>query len=238
MRKIDSDLIEAIRKEEISKVCALVRKGANLNQMNEYGDPLLHVVIIQGNRNLFETLLLLGADVNQQDLHGVSPLSRAIKHNRLKMMRRLLAEENLIVNNKDKNGLTPLHFAAGAGLCLNDLKSLIVSGLDVNETNKWGDTALFFAACPLTVQNLLSLGASYDIKNRWGQTAYEYFYQQSKKKNTTPLRKLRYHQMAVQLQKREGLDQFISQLQPHYASQLKRVGFLKYKKILWQNARG
>ena len=89
MRKIDEALIDAVQKNDVRAIGGLVRKGANVNIQNEYGQSLLHLAIFKGNRNLLETLILLGADVNQKDMDGYPPLHQSIRLNRLKVMRRL-----------------------------------------------------------------------------------------------------------------------------------------------------
>ena len=64
MREMDKLLLDAFQKTDIKAVCQLVRGGGNVDAQDEYGYSLLQKAIYLGNRNLFESLILLGADLN------------------------------------------------------------------------------------------------------------------------------------------------------------------------------
>ena len=239
MKKIDEELIEAVRKDDVKAVGALVGKGANVNIKNQYGQSVLQMALFKGARNLFETLLALGADVNQKDDFGVPCLHHAIRLNRLKMMRRLLCEEKIDVNQTDRHGFTAFHLASFAGLELSDLSLLVGAGANLNQKNDWGDTPLFSAGTIQTVENLVYLGADQSVTNRWGEKASDYFKRRAIMHKKDILTFLKYLQMAGRLkhpivQKRAFEE---SKRRLNYLRQIQGNFFLKYKKMIWQNER-
>ncbi|MBQ3034923.1 MAG: ankyrin repeat domain-containing protein [Alphaproteobacteria bacterium] len=240
MRKIDEALIDAVQKNDVRAIGGLVRKGANVNIQNEYGQSLLHLAIFKGNRNLLETLILLGADVNQKDMDGYPPLHQSIRLNRLKMMRRLLCEEKIDTAQTDKYGFSALHVASLAGLDLGDLKLLAMAGVPLNHKNNWGDTALFTALNDKTIENLLAIGVDAKLENKWGEKAVDYFNKKAFKHQKDVVCSLKYMKMAVKLgqafKKSICVDKEKNKLA--YLRSLKGTSFLKYKKMIWQNDRG
>jgi ankyrin repeat protein len=74
------------------------------------------------------------------------------------------------VNARDRNGVTPLQYAAAMGT-LDAMRALIARGADVNAADKGGATALLWAACdPDRVALLLAHGARADAKTNGGRT--------------------------------------------------------------------
>lgn len=240
MRKIDEELIKAVQNDDVKAVGALVRKGADVNVQNEYGQTPLHMTIFKGARNLFETLLLLGADVNQKDCFGVPPLHRAIRLNRLKMMRRLLCEDKININQTDRYGFSAMHLASFAGFALDDLSLLVSAGANVNQRNGWGETPLFCVSTVNTAQNLLKLGADTGVKNRWGEVVFDYFDKKALQQKKDILKRLKYQQIAFNLKNfQTPVVSFVSgKKRLDYLRGLKGTSFLKYKRMVWQNDRG
>ena len=240
MKKIDKELIAAVQKDDVKAVGALVGKGANVNIKNKYGQSLLQMALFKGARNLFETLLTLGADVNQKDDFGIPCLHHAIRLNRLKMMRRLLCEEKIDVNQTDRYGFTALHVASFAGLDLADLSLLVGAGAHLNQKNAWGDTALFSASTIKTVENLLYLGVNPFVENRWGEKACDYFKRRAFSRQKEILSFLKYLQMADRLRHCSPQLTVVeeSKRRLNYLRQIQGNFFLKYKKLIWQNDRG
>jgi ankyrin repeat protein len=224
---------------DIKSVCSLVRAGANVDLEDEHGNSLLHKAIYLGNRNLFESLILLGADLNKKDPKGVTPLNQTIILNRLKMMRRLLDEEKVDLNVVDKYGFSVMHYAAFSNLKAGDIQLLALSGVDVNKKNVWGETPLFVASSKQTVQALLDIGADAKIKNRWGETPAKHFSCLAIKKYNDHLKKINYYQIVDLLRQNECGDLAHKNVQTdmRQINQIKRVGFLKYKNFIWKNDR-
>lgn len=91
-----------------------------------------------------ELLLAAGADVNAADDDGHPALFDGILHDRLGMVRLLLGAGS-DVNTRDKKGRTPLMWAASMGR-EEIVKLLLASGADVNARDNEGRTALFYAS--------------------------------------------------------------------------------------------
>lgn len=85
-------------------------------------------------------------NINVQDARGTTLLMLAIRNNFMKIAKYLLSREDIDVTLKATNGLTAL-----GELCLNKtidqevLKLLLDKGADVNETNQYGTTPLYWA---------------------------------------------------------------------------------------------
>lgn len=92
---------------------------------------------------------------------------------RLYYVNYFLAQPNLDLQAKDKNGFTALHWAAWSGLT-ECCTLLMNAGLDINQPEDNGYTPLMLAALrgnDILVGNLLALGADASLKNYKGQTA-------------------------------------------------------------------
>ncbi len=92
---------------------------------------------------------------------------------RLYYVKYFLAQPNLDLQAKDKNGFTALHWAAWSGL--TECCSLLINaGLDINQPEDNGYTPLMLAALRGNddlVTNLLALGADASATNKKGETA-------------------------------------------------------------------
>ncbi|MDQ7824928.1 MAG: ankyrin repeat domain-containing protein [Candidatus Eremiobacteraeota bacterium] len=106
---------------------------------------------------------------------GSGALHDAVTKSDIGKVTEILAKDPRIVNEKNKEGLTPLHLAALEGNVVL-LELLLKKGARINEldTGKTGNTALF-----LTARNgyleatdfLLSMGADINIKGKVGMSA-------------------------------------------------------------------
>lgn len=81
------------------------------------------------------------------------------------------------VNAQDRNGWTPLHFAAQAG-SIGAVELLIDAGADINLRNSDGNTALWVATMnsyhgTQVIELLLKKGANPKEKNNYGNSAYD-----------------------------------------------------------------
>jgi ankyrin repeat protein len=90
---------------------------------------------------------------------------------------RLLEQEPVLINGRDGQAWTPLHYAADHGR-LDLMTWLIAHGADVHAAMNEGETPLFFAANPATadanaaacIRVLLAAGADINHRNRKGWT--------------------------------------------------------------------
>ena len=121
----------------------------------------LHLVECKEQLNL---LLEAGADVNNTDKKGNTPLHLVQSESTTK----LLLEAGADVNAKNKLGNTPLHVVRNQGIA----RVLLEAGADVNVKNKLGNTPLHVVKSESIAKLLLEAGADVNARN---------------KRNTTPL---------------------------------------------------
>jgi len=89
---------------------------------------------IEGNsEEVFDALIATGADINQLDAGGLSPIYKANAQ-----MAKKLIELGAEVNQADEEGETPLHFVADQ----EKLNVLLLAGANVNVCNDFGDSPL------------------------------------------------------------------------------------------------
>lgn len=176
-------------------VKALLDKGADVNAADLFGWTLLHNAIYHGHPKIVQMVLERGADGSAADFHGNMPLHMAIElmvceKNQLAeagkdvtefnkcymtLWRRsdvlnVLLANDVDVNAKDEDGLTPLHIASKRG----DL-AIVIALLDkrayINAEDKNGLTPLHLASQEgdlAIVRALLDKGAYIDARDNRG----------------------------------------------------------------------
>lgn len=175
----------------------LFDRGLSLSSVPHTGSPPLVSAAVRGNISLVELLLKQGANVNEPDRNGGTPLMRAnnlplladilLKHGadpnakdkngRTAMMQcyspdaiHLLVAAGAKVNLKDKDGMAPLHYSASADIT----RLLLDAGADPNIANNEGVTPLMTSAQNQSislVQLLLDRGARVNAADSYGRTA-------------------------------------------------------------------
>lgn len=102
-----------------------------------------------------QMLHIPGADVNQQDAEGNTPLLLACKYNHLDLVDMLVRVEEIKINLANCNGETALHVAC-AGHMTPIVTTLLSFGADVRCKNKIGHTPVF-KACMFGDEEVLKL---------------------------------------------------------------------------------
>jgi ankyrin repeat protein len=148
----ESALWDAISSNDIGKAKALIASGADVNQKNGYGNPIIHHAVSGGNPELVELLIAKGAKVNVKGQFDRVALHYANK----KGMAKILLAHGATVDAPTNYGETPLHWAASGVNGLHkqvDLVEfadvLIAHGADVNRKTGEGrsyKTPLNYAA--------------------------------------------------------------------------------------------
>ncbi|CAG0908906.1 unnamed protein product, partial [Cyprideis torosa] len=151
-----------------SVVEVLIANGADPNIADEDERSPLHQV---RSAETAELLIRKGAVVNVKDRRGQTPLFVATENNHHSVVEVLLAHgADSNVANKDKT--SPLHKAENA----KTARLLVEKGANIDCIDGKGRTALHLF-CEWgrenVIKQLLSMGASCDIRNQKGQTAFE-----------------------------------------------------------------
>jgi len=73
-KKLNVELLDAVKKLDREQVYKLLSKGANINSINEEGDTLLHHFIKDGKLQSVKLLVEFGADTNLANKDGWPPM--------------------------------------------------------------------------------------------------------------------------------------------------------------------
>jgi len=140
-----SPLIIACQQGNESIVQYLVKRGANVNQYDSRGNPLLFIAGEQGNLPLIRYLIQQGANINAKNYENENILMHIIN----------------IYNNKINNSHDIFSPRSSVLTFLRSINAivdyLIKHGININEKNNEGDTALSIACryhCKDIVQQL------------------------------------------------------------------------------------
>jgi ankyrin repeat protein len=170
-RRPDSPLAEAVRRNDLVTVKALLEKGADPNRRNNQGSPVLSVAAIRGYGAIAQALLEKGANVNARRRERSTVLMDAALGGHLQIVKALLAR-GADVNAKAERSVTALQVAAISGQAAI-VQALLAGGATVNSEDDQGKTALYWAASMGSaeiVQVLLARGAKVDTRDWYGMT--------------------------------------------------------------------
>jgi ankyrin repeat protein len=122
----------------------LLKRGADINKRDGYGETALLITIEEGNQKTARFLMDKGADINGRDTtFGKTPLLKAIEADQPAIARDLM-DKRVDVNLADKNGWTPLLRASEHGQ-LEVVQALLAHGADVSARSSNGFTPLMQA---------------------------------------------------------------------------------------------
>ena len=131
----------------------LAKKGVRIDQTNREGLAPLHVAIKNNDSFALASLAKAGADVNTPTALGFYPIHLAFQHacSDLSLLVQALIDHGVNVNQKNKEGFTPLMRAAQMGRCGSTseneysqkignkiIKVLLMRRADRRTTVKWG----------------------------------------------------------------------------------------------------
>lgn len=122
----------------------LLESNANLEAKNLRKESALYIASFRGYLEIVKNLVLKhGADVNNEDVDGDTPLSVACYEDKPQVVQFLLSKGGL-VNKKGIRGDTPLHIAVAN--CSNDVVSMLLEhGADPDGVNNDQETPLHIA---------------------------------------------------------------------------------------------
>ncbi len=160
--------------KSIEEIKELLKKGADVNASNKYGDTALMVAAYNGHLEVVKYLAQNGADVNAKVSYGGTALMKAVIGEHLDVVK-YLAECGADLDVKDGAGRTALMMVANWGK-LDVVKCLVECGADLEAKDKDGKTALYWAAIfgkLDVVKCLVEHGADLEAKNKDGRTALD-----------------------------------------------------------------
>jgi len=138
----DTALTYAVSADKADIVEALIRAGAAVNGMGEYGEPVLIRAASQ-SPDLVKLLIAAKADVNARGYNDRTALINAALRDGAANVEALI-RAGADANARDSTGWTPLMYVAGLGF-LDSAKVLLTGGAEVNAKDKDGNTALMHA---------------------------------------------------------------------------------------------
>ena len=149
----------------------------------------LHSAISTNSQLALIVLINLGADLEEVDSNGDTPLLVSIKNDIISIpILQLLLNSGANANSTDSAGRTPLSYAAAAGLrYISEL--LLEKGANVNSPDSTGRTPLSYAAeaGQYFCEFLLEKGANADSSDSTGRTPLSYAVTSSRPRDISDL---------------------------------------------------
>ncbi|KAH9509898.1 hypothetical protein Btru_044535 [Bulinus truncatus] len=118
---------------------------------------------------MVKRLIYHGANIRGHDCKGRTPLRVAVKADDACKVIKVLLENGVEINEISHSGHTPLYVAVKCGQMKN-VQSLLLSGANVNASNKKGQTALFACCNVSTLKLLIGFNADIKIKDNDGNS--------------------------------------------------------------------
>ena len=136
----DISILDAAGHGRIEAVKQHIAAGTDVNAKDILPWTPLHRAAEYGHKQIAELLIVNGADLEAKTpIDEMTPLIGALMGDHTELVE-LLIKKGADVNAKDKNGVSPLHFAAKRGH--KEIELLIAKGADVNAKNDDGVTPL------------------------------------------------------------------------------------------------
>ncbi len=137
-------------------------------------DDTIYDIVNREDKKAFSDMVMLGYDIDEQDLDGYSPLMIAAASGKLDFVEYLI-DNGAKVDKRYYQGGTALHRAALGGY--NDVISVLLdAGANVNMPDLDGMTPLMMAVKNgkrFTVELLVKRGANVNFRNAKGETALD-----------------------------------------------------------------
>ncbi|HEX6324077.1 MAG TPA: ankyrin repeat domain-containing protein [Vicinamibacterales bacterium] len=167
-----SPLIDAVKRQDVQAVRALLKQNANVNATEADGFTALHWAARRNDTQLVETLLAAGANAKASTRYNITPLYLAAVNGNAGIMERLL-NAGADANGTAEEGQTMLMTAALSGKA-DAVRLLLTRGAKIDTKEAYrGQTALMWAAAEgntAAVNVLLEAGADLKLKSNGGFT--------------------------------------------------------------------
>jgi ankyrin repeat protein/DNA-binding transcriptional MerR regulator len=173
---MQQQLIQSFTSNNLQKIQSLVRqRGANVNQFNVNGLPLLLVAIQKDNLPMVELLLRLGADPTLKSKSGMSAILFAVSSGSLSMVQFVVEHMGGDPSDKIRFGANTIILAASRSLDM--VRYLESKGADLFSRDRIGYNILVYAVKGEKVdvlQYCIEKGVEVDAKSNSGETVLGY----------------------------------------------------------------
>ena len=167
-----SPLIDAVKRQDVQAVRALLKQKASVNATEADGFTALHWAAQRNDVQLIDTLLAAGANAKASNRYNITPLYLAAVNGNAAIMERLL-NAGADANGTAEEGQTILMTAALSGKA-DAVRLLLTRGAKIDAKEAYrGQTALMWAAAEgntAAVNVLLEAGADLKLKSNGGLT--------------------------------------------------------------------
>ena len=174
MRKLERDLINAIKSQNIVKVKELIEFGVDISSksgFNEY-TPLMRALIV-GSLELVKLLLENGAYVNAKTTETRFTALHGEAYEGNSDIVRLLLDYGADVKAKTSSGEEAIIFSYKNSTSLELVDMLLEKGADINNIGRHGQTLLINASTSHSgdyIQGLIDRGAKLNVQSGFGIT--------------------------------------------------------------------
>ena len=169
----DAPLADAVKKQNLAAVGALLKQRVDVNAPQVDGMTALHWAAYHDDVKTAKRIIAAGGNAKAKNRYGVTPLSIACK-NGITAIVKLLLEAGADPNATLRGGETALMTAARTGK-LGPVKALLARGAKVNAKDRKRQTAVMWAAADghvAVVNALIKAGADFRTPLRSGFTPF------------------------------------------------------------------
>lgn len=167
-------LMMAAMKGHVAIVNLLIDNGALINTKNKFGVTALMYAALENRKDVVGILLDRGAKVNLTSKKGKTALMFALKRQNREIADMIKKTEAVFKSELSGDGFHSNLIAAVSSGHIPSVRRLINKGIDINERDEDGNTALIWAASlgyTTIVKLLLENGADVNIRNNYDRTA-------------------------------------------------------------------
>lgn len=152
-------MVQAAMEGDLHKILELVQGGVSVNCESWDGTTPVRAAIWKNQLQIFDQLIVLGADPNYANKKGSTPLMASLGEGKELFFQKLL-KLKVDVNHEDNDGRTALMYAAKAG-DWGAVEKLLKAGADVAHQDRNGDPAIAYM---LAYQHDLSIEQTNALK--------------------------------------------------------------------------
>jgi len=164
------------------KIFKYLIKFININQKDTCGNTIIYYVIDNQDIEMVKNLISIGADINLKNVFNNSVLDHAISQGNIEMVKVLLENDNILLNEVNSQGETPLiSIIKTIDYEMEEkeeiINALIKKGSKVNVIDKYGNSPLIYALrnnYSSISKQLIKAGAFINIKNNEGLSPLDY----------------------------------------------------------------